>query len=85
VGRIDDCRTGQGHGGESGSVLAPDRGRVSEARSQVLKAARRAGQIWVEGTAQSTKDRLRESHTVLFEAMEELAKATTRGRSDFEI
>jgi len=58
---------------------------LSEARSQVLNAARRAGQVWAEGTAQSTKDRLRESHTMLFEAMEELAKATTRGRSDFEI
>lgn len=54
---------------------------MTKTRSEILRSARRAGQTWARATAQSTKDRLRETHTPLFEALEELSELTERGEN----
>lgn len=54
---------------------------MSKTRSEILQAARRAGWCWKYGTAQATRDRLEETHKILFDLLEDLAEATTRGET----
>lgn len=51
---------------------------MSKIRSEILVAARRTGWAWRYGTAQATKDKLRESHKILFDLLEDLSEVTTR-------
>jgi len=54
---------------------------MSKIRSDILRSARHAGYTWRYGTPEATKDRFRETHKILFEAMEQLAEITTRGET----
>jgi hypothetical protein len=52
---------------------------MSKTRSEILTKAREVGRVWSGATAQSTKNRMRESQTELWTALEELSRLTTKG------
>ncbi len=57
---------------------------MSKTRSEILQAARRAGNAWAWGTPQSTKDRLKVTNTYLWSTLEELGRLTTRGETSHD-
>lgn len=54
---------------------------MSKTRSDILVEARHAGWVWAHATADQTKKNLSQSHTLLYEALEELSQLTERGET----